>query len=85
MQIMAEGPHRRRGRPRLAVPPQIYYIKLRLYPGQDDDLIAFLATVPPRWRSAAVKIALRTGNTGNTAMTGPEEDAVTDALDALLL
>jgi len=75
----------RRGRPKLAQPPQIYFIKLRLYPGQDDDLIAFLAAVPHRLRTAAVKGALRTGNL-NTRLDGlPGDDELAEALDHLMV
>ena len=47
------------GRPKLVQPPRIYFIKLRLYPVQDDDLIASPSAwtrypagcVPPRSRA----------------------------------
>jgi hypothetical protein len=49
----------KRGRPKLVQPPRIYFIKLRLYPVQDDDLIASPSAwtgypagcVPPRSRA----------------------------------
>lgn len=76
-----------RGRPKLAQPPKIYFIKLRLYPGQDDDLIAFLTGVPCRLRSAAVKGALRTGRLGaGTRLDGlPADDDLAEALDRLMV
>jgi hypothetical protein len=36
--------------------------KLRLHPGEDDDLIDFFASLPERGRARAVMTALRTGN-----------------------
>lgn len=77
----------KRGRPKLAQPPKIYFIKLRLYPGQDDDLIAFLAGVPCRLRSAAVKGALRTGRLSVSARLDglPADDDLAEALDRLMV
>lgn len=75
----------RRGRPKLAQPPQIYFIKLRLYPGQDDDLIAFLDAVPYRLRTAAVKGALRTGNLSTRLAGLPADDDLAEALDGLMV
>ena len=75
----------RRGRPKLAQPPKLYFIKLRLYPGQDDDLISFLAGVPYRLRTAAVKGALRTGNLAVRIEGLPGDDELADALDGLMV
>lgn len=48
------------GRPRL--PPAVCIgIKLTLRPGQDEDLLAFFAGIPPAQRAAAVCRALRAG------------------------
>ena len=52
-------------------------IKLRLYPGEDDDLIAFSASVPHTLRATTVKRALRSGGLG-------QDDEATDADDDLL-
>lgn len=49
----------KRGRPKLTVLPRIYYIKLRLYPGRDDDLIAALE--PCANRAQAVRHMLSDG------------------------
>lgn len=74
---MANTPYpAKRGRPKLVQPPRIYFIKLRLYPAQDDDLIAFLDGVPCRLRAAAVKGALRTGN----LKVRPDDEPMADAL-----
>jgi hypothetical protein len=75
----------KRGRPRLVQPPRIYFIKLRLYPGQDDDLIAFLAGVPYRLRTAAVKGALRTGNLKVRLDGLPDDEQMADALSGLMV
>ena len=37
-------------------------VKLRLHPGEDDDLIDFFASLPDRGRARAVMTALRTGS-----------------------
>ena len=51
----------RRGRPANAVRPVVVSVKLLLYPGQDDDLIAYLTGGGPRLRATLVKLALREG------------------------
>jgi len=53
----------KRGRPPSprAASARIMHIKLRLYPGEDDDLIAFFDEIIPRLRAAMVKRALREG------------------------
>jgi hypothetical protein len=53
-----------RGRPASTAPTWEYQIHLRLRVGEDDDLIAFLGSLPPRRRASAIKSALRTGGTG---------------------
>ncbi len=75
----------KRGRPKLVQPPRIYFIKLRLYPGQDDDLIAFLSGVPYRLRTAAVKGALRTGNLKVRLDGLPDDEQMADALSGLMV
>ena len=39
----------------------ILRVKLRLYPGEDDDLIVFFDSIPHRLRATMVKQALRSG------------------------
>ena len=70
-----------KGRPRLSSPPTIIQVKIRLYPGQDDDLIAFFASIPARLRATMVKQALRSGASVEEA---PDEDLF-DALDSYVL
>jgi len=48
------------GRPRRET--VVVMVKLRLHPGEDDDLIDFFASLPDRGRARAVMTALRTGN-----------------------
>ena len=60
------------------------HIKLGLYPGQDDDLIAFFASAPHRLRAAMVKRALRSGMGATDEVHQMDEDAVLDALDAFV-
>lgn len=77
------APH---GRPRLSEPADVILIKLRLRPGRDDDLLAFFASLPPRRRASAVKLALRTGGMGSGSLTTLPADAAVDAaLDALFV
>ena len=76
---------RRRGRPRSAraAAAVVVPLKLRLYPGEDDDLIAFFEGLPAGLRAAGVKSALRSGQLDSGAV-GPAEDELVDALDALM-
>jgi len=48
------------GRPRRET--VVVRVKLRLHPGEDDDLIDFFASLPERGRARAVIGALRTGD-----------------------
>ncbi|MBN1139300.1 MAG: hypothetical protein JXM73_22175 [Anaerolineae bacterium] len=50
----------RGGRPRRET--VTVWLKLRLHPGEDDDLINFFASLPERGRARSVMAALRTGN-----------------------
>jgi len=76
----------RRGRPPSpqAASAKVVHIKLRLYPGEDDDLIAFFDAIIPRLRAAIVKQALRSGvsETWNNDHQG--HDDVLDTLDAFV-
>ena len=77
----------KRGRPPSvrAASAWVVQIKLRLYPGEDDDLIAFLAGVPRRLRAAMVKRALRSGVGGQIDVDEAESDELLDALDEFVL
>ena len=75
-----------RGRPRLPEQAVVVNLKLRLRPGVDDDLIAFFARIPPRFRAGAAKAAMRSGNLATAATTDlPADEAVADVLGELLL
>ena len=71
-----------RGRPRSHRQVRIVQVKLRLYSGEDDDLIAFFASIPLRLRAAMVKQALRSGAAQSA---GDEDEDLFDALDAFIL
>lgn len=75
------------GRPPLDAPPTIYHITLRLYPGADDDLRAWLDEVPARYRASAVKARLLTGRAPALATTiaGPSDDDLDDLLSGLIM
>ncbi len=64
-----------RGRPAAPAKAWEIFIHLRLRVGEDDDLIAFLGSLPPRRRATAIKSALRSG--GMTIL--PADDGVSDA------
>jgi len=49
----------RRGRPRKAGKPLVVCVRLRLWPGEDDDLIDLFRRLPHGRRAAAVRMALR--------------------------
>ena len=75
-----------RGRPRLPEQAVVLCLKLRLRPGVDDDLIAFFAHLPARYRARAAKAAMRSGNlTAAVSADLPADDAVADALGEMLL
>ena len=76
----------KRGRPRSerSARAQIVRLKLCLYPGEDDDLIAFFERIPFGLKAASVKRALREGVAGRGGLSRPEDDLL-DALDALLV
>lgn len=77
---------KRRGRPRRTQEPKIFSVKLLLYAGRDDDLIAYLEAVPDRKRAAAIKTAMRNGNIGTIDFAGLPDDAeLLDAFENLLL
>ncbi|MBN1890435.1 MAG: hypothetical protein JW850_20750 [Thermoflexales bacterium] len=65
-----------RGRPRLAQASLRISIDLRLRPGEDDDLIAYFQSVPPRQRAPVVKSALRSGGMQivNAGLPGEDDD-----------
>ena len=76
----------RRGRPisPRAASARVVHIKLRLYPGEDDDLITFFDAIIPRLRAAMVKKALRSG--GSMALRDAAEDGGSplESLEALV-
>jgi hypothetical protein len=75
----------KRGRPRSerAANARIVRVTLRLYPGEDDDLIGFFGDVATGLRATSVKRALREGR-----VVGQEdvasEDPLLIALDRLV-
>ena len=65
----------KRGRPRSAraAGATVVYVKMRLYPGEDDDLIAFLQGIPKGLLAASIKRALRDGVQGDTPVAQGDE------------
>lgn len=76
----------KRGRPRSAraASARTVFIKLHLYPGEDDDLIAFFEGIPHGLRAAMVKRALRSGMQGAPSEASSEDDDLLEALDAFI-
>jgi len=74
----------RRGRPPSprAASAKVVHIKLRLYPGEDDDLIAFFEAIIPRLRAAMVKQALRSGTYEQGELE--EDEEIISTLDLLV-
>jgi hypothetical protein len=62
---------------------KVIQVKLRLYEGGDDDLIAFFSLIPPRLRAVMVKRALRSGAQTDAADPCDRGDDLL-ALDALV-
>lgn len=58
-----------RGRPRQPVRPVVFSVKLVLHPSEDDDLIAYLQSAPPRLRATLIKMAMRNGQLQKTVQT----------------
>ena len=75
----------KRGRPAHTSHPVRVQINLRLWQGEDDDLIAFLSQLPPRKRAVALKAALRTGGvTLNPLDDGISDDDLLASIDDFL-
>ena len=74
----------RGGRPRKET--VVVMVKLRLHPGEDDDLIDFFASLPNRGRARAVTAALRTGHIGQVLIgEGLDDDQMAeDMLESFL-
>lgn len=74
----------RRGRPRKEGRPVIIHIRLRLWPGEDDDLIRLLAS--PRARARVVKAALRGADLSRLAAEteGPSEAEMLLAFERMI-
>ena len=74
----------KRGRPRSsrAVGAMVVYVKMRFYPGEDDDLIAFVQGIPKGLLAASIKRALRDGVQRNAPAA--EADELLSMLDDLV-
>lgn len=72
-------------RPRKKGSRHIYRITLRLWEGEDDDLIAFLDAIAPGKRVRAVKQAMRGGNLAVDRDDEIDDDDLFDLVDGLLM
>ena len=74
------------GRSRKVGHLHVYRLTLRLWEGEDDDLIAFLENFPIGKRVVAVKSALRNGKLISLKTDHlPDEDDLAVLIDDLLL
>ena len=64
----------KRGRPASGFRPVVFHIQLRLAPGQDDAVIAYLQSAPPRLRAQYVLRAMQAGALAPLPATGAAED-----------
>ena len=67
-----------------AASAKVIRIKLRLYPGEDDDLILFFDGIPTGLRATSVKIALRSGVATGPDVYETQDDHLMDALEDLI-
>ena len=65
----------RRGRPRIRFQPDVR-VTIRLCPDRDDDLLAWLESVPERQRAGRIRQTLRLGLNGDPAAWGAEDPLV---------
>ena len=63
------------GRPRIRFQPDVR-ITIRLCPDRDDDLLAWLASVPERQRAGRIRQMLRLGLNGDPAAREAKESPV---------
>ncbi len=73
-----------RGRPRKPGKPIVIHVRLRLWPGEDDDLIRLLAS--PRTRARLIRAALRGADVARLASSGdgPRPEEMQEAFDRLI-
>jgi len=83
MATRIEQSGRKGGRPRRET--VVVRVKLRLHPGEDDDLNAFFASLPKRGRARAVIGALRSGDIHRVLVEeGLDEEQMADAFEGWL-
>ena len=83
MATRVEQNRRKGGRPRRET--VVVRVKLRLHPGEDDDLIDFFASLPKRGRARAVIGALRSGDIRQVLVEeGIDENQMADAFEGWL-
>lgn len=74
-----------RGRPTRPEPEVRVVVHLRLREGQDNDLIAFFASLPPRQRALRLKLALRSGGMQSISNANKMQDEdLNNALESFL-
>ena len=54
---------------------------MRLYPGEDDDLISIFSSIPRQLRAVMVKQALRSGVQSSCDQTSPQVNELFEALE----
>ncbi len=79
MTVQAASTGAKRGPKKKAGVRRRYDIRLYLWEGEDDDLIAFLEGLPSRQRPAGLKLALRSG--GALVDQQPNDESEEEDLD----
>ena len=75
----------KRGRRKSESPSIEFLIHLRLQESTDEDLIAFLTSIPKRRRASAIKSALRAGGMQSLVPDSLEdEDVLAASVDSFL-
>ena len=74
MTIQAAKKTETRGRKKKDGVLKKYDIRLRLWEGEDDDLIAFLENLPDGQRPAGLKLALRSGDALSNLQSTKQDD-----------
>jgi hypothetical protein len=60
------------------------HVKLRLYPGEDDDLVAFFEGIPKGLRAVMVKQALRSGTASGLSRPLEDDEVLFDMMDGFV-
>lgn len=71
-------------RPKLPEPATVIRTAISLRPGEDDDLLAAFAKVPPRKYAAFIKSAMRAGGLEVQIEGLPDDEELLESMGAFL-